>query len=106
MKDRKNIKLWERNNLHYSQMSLPYLISFLLIIKNCFFRSLVLMFDELVRHDKVLSDSCEEQFLKFVMSTHQMVKKKEDMANENIRLNSELIKSHQEIRVLEEKLKG
>ena len=63
------------------------------------------MFDELIRHDKILSESCEEQFLKFVMSTHQMVRKKEDMANENIRLNSELIKSNQEIRVLEEKLK-
>ena len=103
MKDRNNIKLWERNNLQSNVSSIQLLIDNLKLF--CF-RSLVLMFDELVRHDKVLSESCEEQFLKFVMSTHQMVKKKEDMANENIRLNSELIKSHQEIRVLEEKLKG
>ena len=65
----------------------------------------MLVFDELVRHDKILAQSCEEQFLKFVENTAQMAKQKQDIASENIRLNTELIKSNQDIRTLEEKLK-
>ena len=34
-----------------------------------------------------------------------MAKQKQDIASENIRLNTELIKSNQDIRTLEEKLK-
>ena len=64
------------------------------------------MFEELVRQDEALSSqSCEQNFLKFVESTVVLKHQKTEIANENIRLNSELIKSNQEIRTLEEKLK-
>ena len=64
------------------------------------------MFGELVRQDEALSSqSCEQNFLQFVENTVVLKHQKTEIANENIRLNSELIKSNQEIRTLEEKLK-
>jgi len=68
--------------------------------------SLVAAFDELVRYDKVLSDGISEhKFLSFTEHTLALHKQQSVQATDHVKINAELIKSNQEIHVLEEKLK-
>jgi len=68
--------------------------------------TLVDMFDDLVRNSKVLQDSCEEQFIRYLQSSELNRKRWENAEVECQRLNIEMNKAFQDKQSLELKLEN
>ena len=67
-------------------------------------KSLVLQFDELIRRNQILLEPSEDQFLTFLNSNQQTIKRVKEVEDENARLHNELGKSVAESRGLEQRL--
>ncbi|XP_023339530.1 uncharacterized protein LOC111709844 [Eurytemora carolleeae] len=68
------------------------------------YRSLVLQFDDIMRRNEVLYESCEDKFSTYVINSGISIRRFKEIERENERLQSQLDKSFQEARILEKKL--